>query len=97
MTPATFPPYVCGLALEHNENRNYYQTVAEFEKDYADRNHPLDWVSKEQRDKAIKTNELWNLHWYPNTPISFHSVYAADLDVLLEACSKPNQEWYNNA
>jgi hypothetical protein len=43
------------------------------------------WVSPEQMQKAIDTNECWFLQWYPETPIGFNILSAADLDVLLAA------------
>ena len=75
-----FPAHLT-LTLTHNEHKNYYQTVDESidkrEHGYAD------WVSPEQRQKAIDTDECWTLQWYPNTPIGFRILSAADLDVLL--------------
>ena len=42
-----------------------------------------DWVSDEQRQKALADDSCWRLQWYPDTPVGFHVLYAADLDVLL--------------
>lgn len=78
-----FPPHACGLYLTHNEHRTYYESVAEWIS-YRD----LDFVSDEQRAKAIATDELWVLHWYPRTPVCFVQIAAADLDVLLEAANR---------
>jgi hypothetical protein len=80
------PSDKAGLYLTHNEHRGVYRTVAEriadgwLEDD--------DWVSPEQKAKAIEMDEVWRLAWYPSTPIGFHVLLAADLDVLLDAANK---------
>ena len=83
-----FPWHAAALYLTHNEHKSYYQTVAQA---IAEDTHGYDddcWVSSEQRQKAIDTNECWTLQWYPKTPMRFCFLAAADLDVLLEAALK---------
>jgi hypothetical protein len=46
------------------------------------------WVSPEQKQKAIDTNECWELHWYPDTPVGSYTLLAAELDVLLAAANE---------
>jgi len=81
-----FPDHKCALILTHNEHKNVYMTVAESidQRSFA----YCDWVSSEQKEKAIATNECWSLQWYPETPVGFCLLSAADLDVLLEAAKK---------
>jgi len=75
-----FPAHKAGLQLQHNDHLNVYETVAH----YTDNDYYEDaWVSDEQKAKAIATNELWNLHWYPDTPVGFYHVCGADLDAVL--------------
>jgi hypothetical protein len=78
-----FPKHEAGLILTHNDHKNVYQTVAQSieRKDHCFRN----WVSEEQKQKAIDTNDCWSIQWYPKSPIGSYSMVAADLDVLLEA------------
>lgn len=83
MNPSDFPTHECCLTLSHNENRAFYQTVQEH---YEDEVCGPDWVSEEQRQKAYATNEVWQLQWYPKTPVSSYIVAACDLDVLLAHC-----------
>lgn len=84
-----FPKHDASLHLTHNGHLSNYQTVAEcVEHDdhlHKDRCGLYDWVSEEQKAKAIETNDFWHLQWYPNTPVGFCSLAAADLDVLLAA------------
>jgi len=80
------PTHKCELTLTHNTHTSSYQTVAEWEVDYQQHfGHLVQWVSEEQRAKAIATNEVWSIQWYPETPIGSYTLYACDLDVLLKA------------
>lgn len=78
-----FPRHEASLHLTHNDHKSYYRTVAEaIQED--DHGYQEDcWVSAEQRQKAIETNECWTLQWYPDTPVGFYILSAADLDALL--------------
>lgn len=74
------PKHEAGLHLAHNPHREFYQSVA----DYTVRDDGLDdFVSKEERARAIEQDELWELHWYPDTPVGFHRRYASTLEAVL--------------
>jgi beta-lactamase superfamily II metal-dependent hydrolase len=81
-----WPKHKASLHLTHNDHLGNYQTVAEAIK-YDNCGYD-EWVSEEQKQKAIDTNDCWTLHWYPDTPIGFYVLSAADLDILLEAANK---------
>lgn len=83
-----FPRHEASLHLTHNQHKAYYRTVKESIEDGDHGYQKDDWVSEEQMQKAIDTNECWELHWYPDTPVGSYSLSAADLDVLLEAASQ---------
>lgn len=78
-----FPKHKAGLTLTHNEHLGNYQTVEEFLSigNYCE---GLEWKNKEQREMAIKYNELWTLNWYPDTPVGSYSIAAPTLEKLLE-------------
>jgi len=79
------------LHLTHNPHKASYRTVQE-EIDDEEHGYTMDrWVSAEQREKAISTNECWILQWYPETPVGFCLLSAADLDVLLAAALDQKQ------
>lgn len=83
LTKLQFPVHKVSLHLTHNQHKGYYLTVAESIADH-DHGYTIEcWVSEEQRQKAIDTDECWTLQWYPDTPIGFCILSAADLDVLL--------------
>ncbi len=75
-----FPSHKCGLHLEHNANRNVYESVAE----YIEAINYYDWQSDEHRQRAIDTNELWTLQWYPETPVGFNAVAAPTFEELMK-------------
>lgn len=75
------PKHKCGLFLSHNEHRDYYQSI---EEAILEREEHRDWRSEEDKAEAIATDELWELQWYPDTPISSYCVAAPTLEKLLE-------------
>jgi hypothetical protein len=38
-----------------------------------------------EKEKAIATNKVWEIHWYPETPVGFCSVLASTLSAAIEA------------
>lgn len=92
ITPDDFPAHKCGLFLSHNEHRDYYQSLpAWLEEQFPDGDEAEFWVSPEERAKAIATDECWELHWYPETPIGSHRLLASSLEVLLQAATQKKE------
>jgi len=83
-----FPNHAASLHLTHNDHKSSYITVAQAIEQNDFGYSLTDWVSDEQREKAIAANECWTLQWYPDTPVGFIKMSAADLDVLLAACAE---------
>lgn len=83
----SLPAHKCGLTLPHNEHKNYYETAEQWDIGLYDRGYPMEWISEEQRTKAIAENNVWVIQWYPETPIGFCRMAACDLDALLEAAN----------
>lgn len=79
-TARMFPIHKASLHLTHNQHKAYYETVESYTGDFDWKD---DWVSEEQMKKAMETQELWELQWYPDTPIGSYRVIGADLDVVL--------------
>jgi hypothetical protein len=78
------PAHKCGLFLTHNEHRDVYQSPA----DWIRENELYEFASEEAKQRAIATDEIWTLHWYPETPISFNAIAAPTLEELLELAAK---------
>lgn len=77
------PKHKSGLYLTHNEHKDVYETV----KDWIEFSHPAydkdDFISPEDMQKCIESNDCWSLQWYPNTPIGFHKVCGSTLEIVL--------------
>lgn len=79
------PAHKCGLFITHNEHKDYYRTVAEtLEEDRPGENTDElnNFVTAVERQKAIETDEMWTLTWYPDTPIGSYRIRAASLPAL---------------
>lgn len=81
-----FPAHKCGLFLSHNEHRDYYQPLEEFIEEMDGLRD--DFKEPEQLSRALATNELWVLQWYPDTPTSFYRVAAPTLEEVLAAAAE---------
>lgn len=76
-------PSVSSLSLSFNEHENYYLTIEDhFEERPSGRN---DWISEEERAKAIAANTVWSAHLYPDTPIGFYRILGASLEAVIRA------------
>lgn len=84
------PKHKCDLKIHHNEPRAYYQTVAEY-LEYHGENIISMWSSDSAMEKCIETNEIWTMHWYPNTPLGCYMVAAPTLEELLDFVN--SEDW----
>ncbi len=82
-----FPDHAASLHLTHNQHKAYYLTVAQ-SIEGEDFGYTDDcWVSEEEKQKAIETNDCWTLQWYPNTPTGFNMLSASSLEALLKSAN----------
>lgn len=76
------PPHAASLHLTHNEHKASYTPLAA----YAEKEWCADaWVSEAQKAKAIAEDSIWELQWYPKTPVGFYKRCACDFEALFEA------------
>jgi len=80
----TLPQHKCGLHIEHNGHKDVYESVEMYTEIYKDE----DWISLEEKQKAIDEDELWRLQWYPDTPIGFHILLASSFEAIIEHLRK---------
>lgn len=72
-----FPSHKASLLLSHNDHRNYYETVSDF--------YELDhFETEEDFKKCIENDDVWQLTWYPSTPIGSYSICGSSLERVLE-------------
>ena len=79
------PKHKSGLHLQHNDHKNVYETAVQWIVD----NDWCDWESEEAKQRAIDTDEIWTLQWYPDTPVGFYALAAPTFEELLEWANKP--------
>lgn len=72
------------LAIEFNNHACNYCSVAEAvgERDLYDFGT---WASEDEKQKAIATDSVWSIHWYPLTPVGFRCILASSLEVAMAA------------
>ena len=67
-------------SLEQDPHRSNYETVAQY---LGDRDVDADeFESAGAKEKAIRTNRLVRLQWYPRNPVGFNLYFAPDLESL---------------
>ncbi len=51
-----------------------------------------EWVSEDEKRRAIETNSVWQIQWYPETPVGFNCLIASSLEVLIAALPRRPKE-----
>jgi hypothetical protein len=82
------PPHEAGLYLSHNDQRSMYRTVQQELEAIDHLNDDDVWPSAEAKQRAIDTDSMWKLQWYPDTPVGFNVVCAPTLEELLALARK---------
>lgn len=79
------PPHFT-LSINHNQHKSCYVPIKDYIFDGGfDRSKEM---SQEEVDNCIEKDEIWEIQWYPYTPISFHYVCAPTLDECFEKIEK---------
>lgn len=73
------------LTIEHNPHSLEYTTAEKYiqEKIATEGWCDDDFISPEDKQKCIDSNDFWTIQWYPNTPVSFFYVVGSDLEKCL--------------
>jgi hypothetical protein len=78
------------ITINFNDHKGSYVKTAEAvidgTYDYAD------WVSDDEKRKAVETDSVWTLQWYPETPIGFYCLAASSLDAVVRAALGEGKE-----
>ena len=77
------PKHKCGLFLTHNEHRDYYEKAENYIREMCEEPALTVWKYDEAKKRSVATDEIWELQWYPDTPIGFYKVAAPTLEELL--------------
>lgn len=79
-------PEVNSLHIEFNGHMSSYATIEEYYEGCLRSGEQ--WVSPEDRAKAIGANSVWCVHWYNKTPGGSWSVLASSLEAALRAIAE---------
>lgn len=81
MKEEDLPKHKGELSITHNGHKSNYETI----QDYTDllNADDEDWATPTSKEIAIKNDELWEMQWYPNTPIGFNKIYGATLEEII--------------
>lgn len=77
------------LMFDFNGHMGSYMSIEEY---YEDCLHMDDWVSPEERERALANNQVWCLHWYPNTPIGSYKILCHSLEVGIKYLEEIDKE-----
>ena len=83
-----FPKHKCGLYISHNQHLNCYRTIEEYIDDIDDE----DFISEEDKAECIKSGDIWEIQWYPDTPVGCYIIYASTLEKAIEEALKTESE-----
>lgn len=74
-------PACISLSIKFNRHAIYYETVEQWLASLP--SGEPDWVSPEERQRAIDGNSVWECQWYPDTPVGSYSVAASSFETLM--------------
>ena len=74
------PKHQGELSIIHNPHRTNYQTADDF---IAFNMLESDFASPADQATCVANDDFWIMTWYPETPVSCHSIAASTLEKLL--------------
>jgi len=78
------------LYLNYNDGHSaQYQTAERYFASFPEQD--FGWISAEDREKAISSNSVWTLQWYPENPIRHYVVRASSPAAVIAAALKEAQ------
>jgi len=86
------PRHEAGLYLTHNQHKDVYETVKEWIEGSHPEYDPDDFISQEDMQKCIDTDDCWSLQWYPHTPVGCHKVCGSSLELVLKRAMEIDAE-----
>jgi DNA repair exonuclease SbcCD ATPase subunit len=82
-----WPSHKGSMHITHNEHKNNYETVEEAIGKASDcaTYDKSDFPDEDEIAKAISTDSVWKIQWYPDTPVGFCTVCASTFEAALVA------------
>ena len=71
------------LTISYNQHAvDYTDAITAIRDGYTYTN--CEWVSEEEKSLALLNNSVWEIQWYPDTPVGSHSVAGTTLNGCLK-------------
>jgi len=77
-----FPRHKVCLSINHNNHRVYHESIERYIDDL-ESGSSSPWKDSNARERAIDTDELWEMTWFPDTSAGSYSICAPTLTELL--------------
>ena len=65
----------------HNQHKIYYETVEQYMLQFDVKEN---FISSKERELSIQNDEVWEIYYYPDTPVCSCSAVASSLNALKE-------------
>ncbi|HEX3560380.1 MAG TPA: hypothetical protein VHU19_14325 [Pyrinomonadaceae bacterium] len=72
------------LSITFNDHWAAHEPIERALEDISDR----DFAAPDERQKCLESNSIWEVHYYPVTPVGFVHCYASTLDAALDGLLK---------
>ena len=77
------------ITIDHNVHKKFYDTVEYMldnsKRDELDSTEDMyEFISEEDKQKCIDTNDMWTVTLYPKNAVGFYSVAGSNINELLE-------------
>ncbi len=80
------------LSIEFNPGWVFYQSVKDYLEERENSGVGIDFPDDAEKQKCIDDNRLWEINYYPGTPIANYCVGARTLKLALELMLKTCNE-----
>ena len=77
------PPHKGSMILTVDGHKAVYESVEDYLKGFGEEH--TSFSSDEEKRLAIETDTIWELQWYPDTPVGFYCIGAASPEALMAA------------
>lgn len=75
------PDYDVSIFISHNDHKNSYISVEEHLHFLGVKTD--DFLFSEDMEVSKRIGSLWEVHWYPDTPIGFYMAFGSTLEYAL--------------
>lgn len=86
MREEQLPKHEASLHITHNQHKAYYMPIADYIAE--EKIDDDEWSTPDSKERCIAGDTIWEIQWYPNTPVGFNKMYGATLEELIKAANE---------